>query len=1469
MIKFLQNSVAKLFLVLVLAASASAHAQLPTAPWPNSSPYSQNFNATPGNAGTTYPSGWKAYQGTTLDTQMTVGTATSTGGANYNYGSSIGLLASGSYAAPLYIVVEFASTAGKTGFKISYDVRKVREQGRSNSFNLEISTTGPTSGFTAVAGGEYASGTLAEGNVKSYANLDISGIDNNVGKVWLRWAYAEISGSNSRDGMALDNVVISWNSAPIVPDAPVATAATENNTGSSFIANWNAVTGATGYRLDVATDNLFVNKLEDYDDIAVSGTSKLIDIGIQPNTTYYYRVRAERDAETSANSNIITVAVSSFILQAPVATAATVIGTEGFTANWNAVAGATGYYLDVSTSPDFGTVQETATVETFTNMPASSSTLALINWTGDGGVEWTANAARTDRTILGNTADRLLMLFEHITADDAYLLSGPITGNFNHLSFDAWKVLNNGSHTVVTASLLTGASFENETVLGTQATPTSTTTKNVFSTTLPATVTGPYKIKIAVTANIETTPGNTARTGIDNVKFGMREVVAPSFVTGYSNLDVGNVTSYQVTGLEPGTVYYYRVRAYTATDTSVNSNTIQAATSCITVAPPTASAQQFCGSATVADLDLAEDNVHWYTVQANGTELPATTALTTGTYYASLFTDNCESTRVAVAVTVSNTTAPVVAPISVCAGSTVAALTANGTDLKWYADATTVTPLDITTPVAAGDYYVTQTLNACESPRAMVTVSVTAIPDAPTAADQTFCGTATVADLTPAPVTGIAPVTESFENAIVGGLVGSHPYSTGMWDVQNGGSNNNPENVYSGYGVRFASFHWYTAPPMNKVKTVTFYARAEAPKTLEVKKIVGTAESSIQIINLTTTMQQYTVQVNEVNDNVRIKFMGEATPVIAYMDEVQFIFSDETPEIKWYTDATGGTALAATQTLVNGGYYVAQAVNGCEGPRTEIEVTINTIPDAPTATALALCGTPTVARLTATGDNLKWYAAETGATELPAIDAVTAGSYYVSQTINGCESPRAEVAVTINATPEAPVATALDFCGSATVAELTATGTSLKWYAAETGGNALADTDVVTSTTYYVSQTVDTCESPRAAVVVTVSQLPEAPVVASLSFCGNTVASQLPVTGGTGLKWYTAETGGTALVDTEAVTTGNYYVSQTVDGCESLRVAVDVTVNPIPAAPSISAAAQTFCSGATVADFLPADASIKWYTSPSNGTALTADSVLTAGLSIYYASQTIDGCESTLRTPVAVQVNTTAQPVASGNYTFCHGATAAELNATTGLGLKWYSSLTATDEVQATDILENQTYYLSQTVNACESPRLAVQVTITNPVATGAAVQQYNTGETLVDLDVTGPGIVWYADEALTEELPVTTVLTEWYTYYAVPNEGDCTGEALAVQVDDLLGNGGFDIKSLQYYPNPVKDVLTVSYSQAITSVEVYNIVGQLIINKTPDAATVQVDMAALQAGTYIVKLQSGNSSKTLKVIKQ
>jgi hypothetical protein len=67
------------------------------------------------------------------------------------------------------------------------------------------------------------------------------------------------------------------------------------------------------------------------------------------------------------------------------------------------------------------------------------------------------------------------------------------------------------------------------------------------------------------------------------------------------------------------------------------------------------------------------------------------------------------------------------------------------------------------------------------------------------------------------------------------------------------------------------------------------------------------------------------------------------------------------------------------------------------------------------------------------------------------------------------------------------------FCSSATVADLTATGTGIQWYDVATDGIALATTTAIASGTYYVSKTLDTCESTRTAVSVTITPQPVEP----------------------------------------------------------------------------------------------------------------------------------------------------------------------------------------------------------------------------------------------------------------------------------------------------------------------------------------------------------------------------------------
>ncbi|HLF51769.1 T9SS type A sorting domain-containing protein, partial [Flavobacterium sp.] len=95
------------------------------------------------------------------------------------------------------------------------------------------------------------------------------------------------------------------------------------------------------------------------------------------------------------------------------------------------------------------------------------------------------------------------------------------------------------------------------------------------------------------------------------------------------------------------------------------------------------------------------------------------------------------------------------------------------------------------------------------------------------------------------------------------------------------------------------------------------------------------------------------------------------------------------------------------------------------------------------------------------------------------------------------------------------------------------------------------------------------------------------------------------------------------------------------------------------------------------------------------------------------------------------------------------------------------------------------------------------------------------------------------------------------------------SGQFQVSAFDASLSNSGFDNNGFSAYPNPVKEVLNLSYTQNISVVEVYNLLGQQVIAKTINANQSQIDMSHLSSGAYMVKVTADNQVKMIKVIKE
>ena len=523
------------------------------------------------------------------------------------------------------------------------------------------------------------------------------------------------------------------------------------------------------------------------------------------------------------------------------------------------------------------------------------------------------------------------------------------------------------------------------------------------------------------------------------------------------------------------------------------------------------------------------------------------------------------------------------------------------------------------------------------------------------------------------------------------------------------------------------------------------------------------------------------------------------------------LFSAAGTNIEWWNDAATtileATGSPFTPTVTATGtytYYVTQTATGCKSPADTILFVIISTPSLAVNDTTVLFGSPPVV-LSAGGTNVQWYDASfilvgSGNSYNTGQTAVGTYTYYVTQTLNGCESALDIVILTI--IPGAPLGVNDTVCFGQTVPDLTATGTNIQWYSDPaltilvfTGNPFPTGQTAVGTYTYYVTQTVNFIESPSDTVFLVINPIPAAPTASNQIACFNTTIPDLTATG-TNIQWYDMTpalvfSGSPFPTGETAVGTYTYMVTQTAGGCESPADTVTLTITAPPATP-VASNDTTICYGDPTPDLTASGTNINWYDGLGNpvGTGSPFASGVTApGTYTFIATQTntVTTCES-LGDTVLLTINSIAPPVAP-DVAVCFGLPVPPLTAT-GTSIEWYDNLgnpvfSGSPFNTGQTAVGTYTYYVTQTntVTTCSSPQDTVYLIISTQPTLAPTVSDTDAcfGSAIPDLNsTTGTIINWYSDAALTNlvfsgnPFPTGQTAIGSYTFFATDSTPGC-----------------------------------------------------------------------------------------------
>ena len=740
-----------------------------------------------------------------------------------------------------------------------------------------------------------------------------------------------------------------------------------------------------------------------------------------------------------------------------------------------------------------------------------------------------------------------------------------------------------------------------------------------------------------------------------------------------------------------------------------------------------------CGPATVTLAANGNSNgttLAWYSDAAGNNTVANTTGITanaTDTFYvASIDGNNCRSALVPMVVTIHSIPSnPVPTQTEYCKGTEALPLSATtdpGTTLSW------ITPngnaYSSITNASAGIYRVVANSSNCHSDT--VSVTVTATPAIPTASDVTLCaaGTATLTVSNP------------------------DPSATYTWYANASHTNT----VGTGSSVS-----------VDVTGNSTFYITAKN----------GSCESSHKAVNVTIRETIPAPAIGNIH-----ACGGSATLPADYNGNA----------LVWKLNGSTVNELNLTGVTGTIAYTATYEVNGCTSQPATVNVAFAEVPVI-SAQGGSVCGSGTVT-LTATsaGNTIHWFANETNANAFTN-ELATGGTYSPNVTTNttyfvralsaqGCHSNVASAVATVNPLPAAPTVTNITNCGPKEVVLTPAPSATIHWYTNQDGTGELTNgTLTVSATTTLYAATTDNnnCRSTLVPMVVTIHNVPSAPVPAQAEYCagdGLNATTDL----GTNLFWIAPN--GTAYGSVSNASVGIYRV-YAVNSSNCHSDTVSVTVTAIQAVPDASDVTICAAGTASLAVNNPVGGTTyTWYADANHSSTVgTGNSVsvnVTANATTFYVTAKNGSCESG-HAVVNVTIRETIPAPAIGNIVACGGS--ATLPATSGsYSLSWKNASNEdVNELNLTGVTGTQSYTATYEVNGCTSQPATVDVTFAEVPAISA--QDYTRcGNGAVTLTATSAGntIRWFANEAnanaFTNELATgstyTPSISNTTTYY-------------------------------------------------------------------------------------------------------